>query len=148
MKALATLAVSLLIVASFGSPAMSQSSNVRGTGCPGAPYPTVTRARIGQPVTFAFPASMSNTVVPFFVLGWSSGNTQYWGRPLTCVDKCGFYPAPFFITSLPPATRNLTVLVPNDPTLFMTCYSFQTAGADPVKGCVNLHGAVSFCIGR
>ncbi len=148
MRALRTAAVSLLVIASFAVPVSSQSANVRGTGCPGAPYPTVTRAKIGQPVTFTFPASMPNSVVPFFVLGWSSGNTLYWSRPLTCADKCGFYPAPFFITSLPPATRGLTVSVPNDPSLFMTCYAFQTAGADPVKGCVNLHGAVSFCIGR
>ena len=147
MKLLLSTVFSLIVLAATTGSLTAQSANVKGTGCPGAPYPTVTAAKIAKPVTFSFPASMPATVVPFFVLGWSSGNTQFWNKPLTCVNKCGFYPAPFFITSFAPGTKSFTVNVPNDRSLFQTCYSFQTAGADVTKGCVNLHGAVSFCIG-
>ncbi len=148
MKTLLTTVFSLITLASTAGTLTAQSSKVKGTGCPGAPYPTVTAARIAKPVTFSFPVSMPATEVPFFVLGWSSGNTTFWNKPLTCVDKCGFYPAPFFITSFAPGTKGFTITVPNDRTLFQRCFSFQTAGADIGKGCVNLHGAVSFCIGR
>ena len=126
----------------------AQSSNVRNTGCPGAPYPSVTPTRIAQPATFQLPASMPTTSIPFFVLGWSSGNTQFWGPPLTCAANCGFYPAPFYFTVLPIGTKNLTINVPNDRSLFQSCFAFQTAEAAPGRGCVLLHGAVSFCIGR
>lgn len=138
--------VSSLLVLAFALPA--QSSNVRNTGCPGASYPTVTPVRIAQPATFRFPASMPSNALPFFVLGWSSGNTQYWNPPLTCATRCGFYPAPFYLTSLAVGTTSLTINVPNDRSLFQRCFSFQTAEAIPGRGCVFLHGAVSFCIGR
>ena len=127
----------------------AQVSQVKNTGCPNAAYPSMTAPKINQNTTITFP-SLPSTHFAFTIMGFSSGNPLIFNRPFTCVDKCGLYPAlpAFFIVQHAPGTKSWTLKVPNDKTLWQRCFSVQTASADPKVGCINLHGALSFCIGR
>ena len=124
----------------------AQSSPVKNTGCPGALYPTVTNTRINQTATFSFP-KMSVLDTPVMVLGFQSGNSTVLNSPLTCVNGCKLYTTMLVVTAYPRGTTSVKLPIPNDIRLFQRCFGVQTAGVT-IRGCVDLHGSVSWCVGR
>ena len=138
----------ILTLAFLSTAVAAQTSPVKNTGCPNAAYPTMTAAKVNQNCTVTFPKVDAKRPV-FIAAGFSSGNTQTWNPPLTCVKGCGFYPALSALTILQfaPATTSFTFKIPNDRSLFQQCFALQTAEGDTAKGCILLHGCVTFCIG-
>lgn len=124
----------------------AQTSPVKNTGCPGAAYPTATNTRINQTAVFTFPA-MSVIDTPIMILGYQSGNPTTLNWPLTCVNGCKLYTTTLYMVGLPRGTKSVKVKVPNDIRLWQSCFGVQTAAVTG-PGCVNLHGSLSFCIGR
>ena len=124
----------------------AQTSQVKNTGCPGAPYPTATNTKINNTATFTFP-TMSVIDTPIMILGYQSGNQTTLNWPLTCVNGCKLYTTMLYIAGYPRGTKNVKVPIPNDIRLWRSCFGVQTA-ALTVRGCVNLHGSLSFCIGK
>ncbi len=124
----------------------AQTSQVKNTGCPGAPYPTATNTKINNTATFTFP-KMAVTDVPIMVLGFQSGNSTVLNSPLTCVNGCKLYTTMLVVIGYPRGTTNVKIPIPNDIRLWRRCFGVQTA-AVTIRGCVNLHGSLSFCIGR
>ncbi|MCA8956637.1 MAG: hypothetical protein KDC87_11230 [Planctomycetes bacterium] len=139
------LSVLVFAFVTLGSLA-AQTSQVKNTGCPGALYPTATNVKINQTATFGFP-TMSAADVPIMILGYQTGNPISLGTPLTCVNGCVLYTQTLFISILPLLTTTVNVPIPNDPSLFMTCFGIQTAAGKP-SGCLDLHGSLTFCVGR
>lgn len=124
----------------------AQSAPVKNTGCPSAPYASMTAAKINQTCTLTFP-KMQSFEVPFLVLGYSMGRTVDFFKPFTCTEPCGFYVMPLITVVFPAGTTQVKIPIPNDMQLFQRCFAAQTA-AGTLQGCLELHGAVSFCIGR
>ncbi len=139
------LAITVVLAVSMSSNA--QVSNVKNTGCPGAGYATMTAPKINAPTTITFPQHAA-TSVPLLVFGWMSGNNLYFGQPIMCANQCAFYVAPIVSVSYAPGTKSTSIFIPNDIMLWRSCYAIQTAALDTGRNCVQLDGAVSFCIGR
>ena len=139
--------LTLTVILAFAFAVTAQVSNVKNTGCPGASYATMTAPKINASTTITFP-QQSSTSVPLLVFGWMSGRNLYFGQPIMCANQCGFYVAPIVSVSYAPGTKSTTILIPNDIRLWRSCYAIQTAALDSAKNCIQLDGAVSFCIGR
>ena len=124
----------------------AQTSQVKNTGCPGAPYPTSTNVKINNTATFTFP-TMSVIDTPIMILGYQSCNPTTLNWPLMCVNGCKLYTTTLYMVGLPRGTKSVKIPIPNDIRLWRSCFGVQTAAVTG-PGCVNLHGSLSFCIGK
>jgi hypothetical protein len=140
-----SLLSALFAVAALAGAARGQVTQIPGTGCPNAPYPTTAGSpAIGQTFGVIAAPCQSRMGQQFLVLG-APGLGAVLPVPPACGPRCVLECRPVVIL----AQAGFRVTIPNDPNLVGAAVCNQSgcveAGRPP---CVSLHGALGVRITR
>jgi hypothetical protein len=139
------LAAALLFAACFAPGALAQITQIRGTGCPSAPFPRATRAVLGLQFDVSCPACPNPTDASFVILG-TTGPSLTLFPPIAC-DRGGCVLGCTPISVRFPAS-GLSLTIPRDPTLAGVCVCIQCGCLNRGVPCLTLSGAIQACIER
>ena len=152
LRSLPRIAAALYAASLLSTAATAQVVPVNNTGCPGYAPPQVFGApRLGQQVAFALQRLPAPRSQVFLAMGYPSGGGIPFQAPTTCVaGPCVFYLAPIgsdliFVSDV--FRVDLTLNIPNDPSLVALTFAVQGGNLDGLFGtCFTLTQALTFSI--
>lgn len=152
LRSLPRVAAALCAAFLFSTAATAQVVPVNNTGCPGFAPPQVFGApRLGQQIAFALQRLPAPRSQVFLAMGYPGGTGISFQSPSTCVaGPCVFYPFPIgsdliFVSDV--FRVDLTLNIPNDPTLVSLAFAVQGGNLDGLFGtCFTLTQALTFTI--